>query len=112
VLRQPLEENCVRLVRLQGTFEYPADFMLVAAMNPCRCGYYPDMQRCNCTQTAVSRYLERVSRPLLNRIDICVEAPQLTFRELTGNGREEPVGRSSENAWVAAQEIQRERLQR
>ena len=108
VLRQPLEEKCVRLVRLQGTFEYPADFMLVAAMNPCRCGYYPDMQKCSCTQTAVSRYLERVSRPLLNRIDICVEAPQLTFRELTENGREEPSAVIRERV-VAAQKIQRER---
>lgn len=108
VLRQPLEEKCVRLVRLQGTFEYPADFMLVAAMNPCRCGYYPDMNRCTCTQTAVDRYLARVSRPLLNRIDICVEAPQLTFGELTGNGTEEPSAVIRKRV-IAAQKIQRER---
>ena len=78
-LRQPLEEGAVHLVRLGGSYVYPADFMLVAAMNPCPCGYYPDMQKCRCTQTAIHRYLERISQPILDRIDICVEAPALTF---------------------------------
>ena len=55
-LRQPLEEGAVHLVRLGGSYVYPADFMLVAAMNPCPCGYYPDMQKCRCTQTAIHRY--------------------------------------------------------
>lgn len=86
VLRQPLEERCVRLVRAYGSFEFPADFMLVAAMNPCKCGYYPDMQRCRCSQSAIERYVGRISRPLLDRVDICVEAPPLAFDELNRAG--------------------------
>ncbi len=89
ILRQPLEEKVARLVRVNGTFEYPADFMLVAAMNPCRCGYYPDMQKCRCTSVSIDRYINRISQPLLDRIDICVEAEPLRFEELTGNGKEE-----------------------
>ncbi len=89
VLRQPLEEKKVRLVRLLESCEYPADFMLVAAMNPCRCGYYPDVSRCRCTALSVERYLGKISRPLLDRIDICVMVPQLTFRELLEGGAEE-----------------------
>lgn len=95
-LRQPLEEGAVHLVRLGGSYVYPADFMLVAAMNPCPCGYYPDMQKCRCTQTAIHRYLERISQPILDRIDICVEAPALTFGELTGQQKEETSAANSE----------------
>lgn len=108
VLRQPLEEKCVRLVRLHGSYEYPAEFMLVAAMNPCRCGYYPDMQKCRCTQSSIERYLERISQPLLDRIDICVEAPRLEFRELTEEGREE-ASEEIRKRVIEAQKIQRER---
>ena len=80
ILRQPLEERCVRLVRTQGSYEFPAEFMLVAAMNPCKCGDYPDMQKRRCTQTAIERYLGRISGPLLDRIDICVEMPRFPLR--------------------------------
>lgn len=89
VLRQPMEEKKVRLARLVGTYEYPADFMLAAAMNPCRCGYFPDMQKCRCTQKAIEQYLGRISHPLLDRIDVCVEAPKLEFWELNGESEEE-----------------------
>lgn len=89
ILRQPLEEKCVRLVRIHGSYEYPAEFMLVAAMNPCRCGYYPNVQKCRCSTSAIERYLGRISQPLLDRIDICVEAPQIAFQELKGGGMEE-----------------------
>lgn len=73
VLRQPLEEGVITINRLHGNFVFPAGFMLVAAMNPCRCGYFPDRSRCQCTPADVYRYLHRVSRPLWNRIDVCVE---------------------------------------
>lgn len=73
VLRQPLEEGVITINRLHGSFVFPAGFMLVAAMNPCRCGYYPDRNRCQCTPADVYRYLHRISRPLWNRIDVCVE---------------------------------------
>lgn len=88
-LRQPLEEKVARLVRLNGTFEYPADFMLVAAMNPCKCGYYPDMQKCRCSINSIERYVNKISQPLLDRIDICVVAMQIPFEELTGERKEE-----------------------
>ena len=110
-LRQPLEEGAVHLVRLGGSYVYPADFMLVAAMNPCPCGYYPDMQKCRCTQTAIHRYLERISQPILDRIDICVEAPALTFGELTGQQKEETSAAIQKRVAVA-QDIQRERYRK
>lgn len=108
ILRQPMEEKCVRLVRTHGTYEYPAEFMLVAAMNPCRCGYYPDMQKCRCSETAIERYLGRISRPLLDRIDICVEAPQIAFHELTKGNREES-SKDIRKRVMLAQKLQRER---
>lgn len=88
ILRQPLEDKEVRLVRLAGNYCYPADFLLVAAMNPCKCGYYPDMQKCRCTDNMIHQYLNRISQPLLDRIDICVETPQLRYEELIGAGKE------------------------
>ncbi len=85
LLRQPMEDKQIHLSRLQGSCSYPADFMLVAASNPCPCGAYPDMNRCRCTQSAIDRYLGRISQPLLDRIDICVETAQLTYEELTAD---------------------------
>lgn len=84
-----MEEKRVRLVRLQGVYEYPSDFMLVAAMNPCQCGYYPNMQKCRCSQYAIERYLSRISQPLIDRIDICVEASTIGFRALNEERTEE-----------------------
>ena len=81
-LRQPLEDREVHIARVQGSYRFPADVMLVAAMNPCRCGYYPDRNRCHCSDAEVSSYLRRVSRPLLDRIDLCVEAPTLLYKDL------------------------------
>lgn len=82
ILRQPMEENEVTIARLYGTCRFPADFMLVAAMNPCSCGYYPDRNRCSCSPNQVKRYLGKISRPLLDRIDICIEALQINYKEL------------------------------
>lgn len=82
VLRQPLEEKAVTISRLNASYKYPAGFMLVAAMNPCSCGYYPDRNRCNCTINLVKRYLGRISQPLLDRFDICIEALQMNYKEL------------------------------
>lgn len=83
VLRQPLEDKKVQLARSTGNYVYPADFMLVGAMNPCPCGYYPDVQKCRCTPYEVHRYLERISGPILDRIDICVEAAAVDVSDLT-----------------------------
>ena len=73
ILRQPLEEGIITINRLHGSYVFPARFMLVAAMNPCKCGYYPDKNRCHCTSAEIYHYLHRISRPLWNRIDVCVE---------------------------------------
>lgn len=107
-LRQPLEERVVRLVRVNGTYEYPADFILVAALNPCKCGYYPDMQRCRCTSASLARYLGRISQPLLDRMDLCVQAPQMKFGELNG-GEAEETSETIRARVLSAHMIQRER---
>lgn len=78
-LRQPLEEGYVQISRLNGTYRFPADFMLIAARNPCKCGYYPDRNRCNCSENEVRRYMGRVSKPILDRIDIYTRVPQAEF---------------------------------
>lgn len=72
-LRQPLEEKIVRINRLCGSFVFPADFLLIAAMNPCKCGYYPDRNKCNCSIPDIKKYLSKVSGPILDRIDLNVE---------------------------------------
>ena len=89
ILRQPLEEHSVTVVRVNGSFTFPAHFMLTAALNPCPCGYYPDRSRCSCTKQQVRRYLGRISRPLLDRIDICVEAAPVTYRDIRINQKNE-----------------------
>ncbi len=87
-LRQPLEDRKIRISRLSGWYEYPADFMLVAAINPCMCGYYPDRNRCNCAEADIRRFIGRISRPLWDRFDMNVHVQPLDFRNLTGEGKE------------------------
>ena len=84
VLRQPLEDREVTISRAQATATFPSDFMLVAAMNPCPCGFRGDLRRkCNCSPPAVERYRSKISGPLLDRIDIHVEVPAVPFEELS-----------------------------
>lgn len=73
VLRQPLEEHKVTVSRVGKSYEYPSDCIFVAAMNPCRCGYFPDRNRCRCTSGDIRKYLSKISEPLLDRMDLCVE---------------------------------------
>lgn len=73
VLRQPLEDGCVRISRVQASYVFPSDFMFVAAMNPCPCGFYPDVRKCTCTMQQIKRYQGKISGPLLDRIDIRME---------------------------------------
>jgi magnesium chelatase family protein len=83
VLRQPLEDKVVTIARAQGTITYPASFMLVAAMNPCPCGFYGDpVKDCSCSASAIVRYQKRISGPLLDRIDIHVEVPRVDYEKL------------------------------
>ncbi|HEY5753859.1 MAG TPA: YifB family Mg chelatase-like AAA ATPase [Chthoniobacterales bacterium] len=84
VLRQPLEDGHVTISRAAGSMTFPAGFMLVAAMNPCPCGYFGDPKRdCRCAPGQVERYRQRISGPLLDRIDIHIEVPAVEFKELT-----------------------------
>ena len=84
-LRQPLEEGAVTLSRSNGTLTFPARLMMVAAMNPCPCGYYGDTTReCRCTPGIIQRYLAKVSGPLLDRIDLHIEVPAVPYKELRG----------------------------
>ena len=85
ILRQPLEERVVRISRINGNYIYPANIMLVCAMNPCKCGYYPDRNKCSCSISSVKRYLGKISKPLLDRIDICVDAPRIEYHDLEKN---------------------------
>ena len=84
-LRQPLEDGEIHISRSLGTFVFPAHFILVASMNPCRCGYFPDRTKCSCTPGEIRRYLSKISMPLLDRIDMCVEARKVEYEELTGS---------------------------
>ena len=84
-LRQPLEEGTVTITRSSMTATYPAKFMLVAAMNPCPCGYYGDRRHpCRCNTTQIRQYQARISGPLLDRIDIHVEVPSMQYQEIAG----------------------------
>ncbi|MCA9034653.1 MAG: YifB family Mg chelatase-like AAA ATPase [Planctomycetaceae bacterium] len=84
VMRQPLEDHCVTISRAMGSVTFPANLMLVAAMNPCPCGFRGDPKRqCSCSPVQVERYLSRISGPLLDRIDIHIEVPPVPFRELS-----------------------------
>lgn len=111
VLRQPLEEKNIRLSRNHGNYTFPADFMLAAAMNPCPCGNFPDLSRCNCTPGQIHNYLGRVSQPFLDRIDICMEAPRVDYETLRGKKKEESSAVIRERV-VAARNIQRKRYEK
>ncbi|HKM04420.1 MAG TPA: YifB family Mg chelatase-like AAA ATPase [Lachnospiraceae bacterium] len=101
IMRQPMEDKEIHIARSYGTFQYPANFQLIAAMNPCPCGYYPDLNRCNCTPFDIKRYLSRISGPILDRIDICVEAPKLEMKELTREGVNENSAQIRKRVMVA-----------
>ena len=107
ILRQPMEEHQVCISRMSGSFVYPANTMLVAAMNPCRCGYYPD-GRCTCTEAEVHHYLGKVSQPILDRIDISIEAPEIGYEQLV-SGRENESSESIRERVVRAHEVQKRR---
>ena len=111
VLRQPLEDGKVSISRVAGTETYPSQFMLVCAMNPCKCGWYGDPSgRCQCSTRSVSQYRSRISGPLLDRIDLIVEVPALSFQELSRITPAEPS--SAIRARVsAARALQRGRYQ-
>jgi len=110
VLRQPLEDGKVTISRATGSLTFPARFMLVAAMNPCPCGYYTDSRReCRCNPGQIRNYMSRISGPLLDRIDIHLEVAPVDYRELAGGGEGEDSAEIRRRA-VAARAIQGERF--
>jgi len=110
VLRQPLEDKVVTISRAQGSLTFPANFMLVGAMNPCPCGFYVDPFRaCTCSPAVVSRYQKRVSGPFIDRIDIFVEVPHIDYEKLADDRLGEESTKARERV-KAARAIQKERF--
>ena len=89
VLREPLEEHNILISRNNGSYVFPCDFMLVAAMNPCPCGYYPDRNKCKCKSNEIERYTKRLSGPFIDRIDICIQSKKIDYKMLQGTEKEE-----------------------
>jgi magnesium chelatase family protein len=108
-LRQPLEDGFVTVSRSAGTAAYPSRFMLVCAMNPCKCGWYGHPSgRCRCSENDIKKYHSRISGPLLDRIDIIIEVPALEFDELRRKPDAEPSSEIKKRV-NAARAVQRER---
>jgi magnesium chelatase family protein len=104
VMRQPLEDKIVTISRAQGSLTFPANFMLVASMNPCPCGYYNDpVKECTCSLTNVLRYQKRISGPLLDRIDIHIEVPRVDYEKLSGDRLGETSAKIRERVEAARQ---------
>ena len=104
MMRQPLEDGQVTISRVIGAVTYPAEFMLVCAMNPCKCGWYGDPSgRCTCSDRSVREYTSRISGPLLDRIDIVVEVPAVKFDELRARAEAEPSAKVKERVDAARQ---------
>ena len=113
VMRQPLEDGFVTISRASGTVTFPSRFILIAAMNPCPCGYYGDPRRkCNCSSVRVQQYRSRISGPLLDRIDIHVNVNAVAYADMR---RDEPDGKTSAEMRATAQTaraIQQERFRK
>ncbi|HAX53619.1 YifB family Mg chelatase-like AAA ATPase [Muricomes intestini] len=108
VLREPLEEHKIRISRTHGNYVFPANFMLVAALNPCPCGCYPDMERCTCTSGQIQNYLGKISQAFLDRLEICVEAPKVTYESLSREKKGENSSQIRERV-CRARDIQNDR---
>jgi magnesium chelatase family protein len=111
MLRQPLEDRVVSISRSAGSLTYPANFTLIAAMNPCPCGYFGDPEKeCTCSMTMVSRYQKRISGPLLDRIDLHVDVPRVDYEKLSSDRLGEPSAAVRKRV-EAARERQRKRFE-
>lgn len=111
-MRQPLEDGCVTISRVSATYTYPCNLMLVASMNPCKCGYFGDTKhRCTCTPTQIDAYRSRISGPLLDRIDIQAEVGAVDYSELSNSSEGEPSEKIKERV-NNARAIQAERYKK
>lgn len=109
LLRQPMEDGRITVARLSGAVNFPAETMIASAMNPCKCGYYPDRNRCTCTETQIRQYLSRISEPFLDRLDIGVEVPPVSYEALHNNKESTTSATMRRRVWEARQ-IQAERF--
>lgn len=111
VLRQPLEDGKITVSRIRATIDYPAEFLLVASMNPCPCGHYGSKNhQCKCTPTAIHKYLDKLSGPLMDRIDLHIEVDGVSFDELRASDKLEETSASIKQRVNEARKIQRERF--
>lgn len=113
LLREPMESGKITINRVSGVYEFDADFMLASALNPCPCGFYPDRNKCSCTQIQIRNHYGKISKPILDRIDISINLSRLEFEELENNKRVNNSVYSSKNMKEIIErvwEIQTERL--
>ncbi len=108
MLRQPLEEKHINIVRASGTCTFPADFVLVGAMNPCPCGYFPNLKKCKCTSSQIKAYFSKLSGPIIDRIDICANVPAVEFKDIAKRNENESSALIRERV-INVHEIQRDR---
>lgn len=109
-LREPLEDGVINVSRVGWKYTFPASFLLVAAMNPCKCGYFPDRSRCSCTEISVKKYLSKISRPLLDRIDISCQAEEVSFEELNDDSVRAESSEAIRQRVMGVFEIQKRRF--
>ena len=110
VMRQPIEDKVVTISRAKGSLTFPANFQLIAAMNPCPCGYYGDpVKACTCSNSTITRYQKRISGPLLDRIDIHIEVPRVEYEKLSDDRLGEPSA-DVQTRVEPARQFQRERF--
>ena len=109
-MRQPLEDYKVTISRSKMSLDFPANFMLAAAMNPCPCGYFTDPNKeCTCNTVTIQRYMAKISGPLLDRIDIHIEVPAVNYKDLSSNDKGESSDKIRARV-IEAREIQQERF--
>lgn len=109
VLRQPLEDGYVTVSRMEGSYRFPAKCQLIAAANPCPCGFYPNKRKCSCTSLQIERYFGKISQPILDRIDICTETVSLDYQDLEQDAGRGETSQQIRKRVMAAQQIQLER---
>ena len=110
LLRQPLEDHEVTIVRQSGSYRYPSRFILLGACNPCPCGHFPDRNKCRCTPWEIKRYFGRISGPLLDRMDLCISVPRAKIEDLQGPSGKEEASSAVRSRVMAACERQNHRF--
>lgn len=109
MMRQPMENGEITISRLYGNYTFPCNFMLVAAMNPCPCGYYPDRKKCHCSSFEISRYLSKISYPILDRMDMSISVKKMEYHDLY-DGRKEESSKAIKKRVLLAIEKQKQRF--